>query len=52
MELSIDGESLTIGNVVDVARNGVKTKLASEALEKIKESRAVVETAIKEGRVA
>jgi histidine ammonia-lyase len=52
LELSIDGESLTIGNVVDVARNGVKTKLASEALEKIKESRAVVETAIKEGRVA
>jgi histidine ammonia-lyase len=51
MEMSIDGESLTIDDVLKVSRGGVKAKLADGSLEKIRESRAVVETAIKEGRV-
>jgi len=50
MVVSIDGESLTIDDVVQVARFGKKVELASSAIEQIKKSRDVIENAIKEGR--
>ncbi|MBN2229494.1 MAG: histidine ammonia-lyase [Candidatus Thorarchaeota archaeon] len=46
----IDGESLSIEDVVQVARYKKKVELAVAAIEKIKKSRDVVETAINEGR--
>lgn len=49
MVVAIDGESLTIDNVVQVARYGKKVELAVSAIELIKKSRGVVETVIKEG---
>ncbi len=50
MIVAIDGESLTIDDVVQVARNNKKVELAVPAIEQIKKSRDVVENAIKEGR--
>jgi len=51
MIVAIDGESLTIDDVVQVARFGQKVELAVSANELIKKSRDVVETAINEGRL-
>ena len=42
----LDGENLTIENVVDVARNFAKFELTPQAKEKIELSRATVEKAI------
>lgn len=50
MIVAIDGESLTIDDVVQVARNNKKVELAVSAIEQIKKSRDVIESAIKEGR--
>jgi histidine ammonia-lyase len=50
MIVAVDGESLTIDDVVQVARFGKKVELAVSAIELIKKSRDVVEDAIKEGR--
>ncbi|TFG31499.1 histidine ammonia-lyase [Candidatus Thorarchaeota archaeon] len=50
MVVSIDGESLTIEDVIQVARFGEKVELSVPAIEQIKKSRAVIENAIKEGR--
>jgi len=50
MTVVIDGENLTIGNLVQVARFNEKVKLAETATQKIRESRAVIERAIKMNR--
>ena len=50
MIVAIDGESLTIDDVVQVARNNKKVELAVSAIEQIKKSRDVIDNAIKEGR--
>ena len=50
MIVAVDGESLTIDDVVLVARFGKKVELAVPAIELIKKSRDVIEDAIKEGR--
>jgi histidine ammonia-lyase len=50
MTVSIDGENLTIDDVVQVARYNKKVGLAASAIAQIKKSRDVIETAIKEGR--
>ncbi|TFF92041.1 histidine ammonia-lyase, partial [Candidatus Thorarchaeota archaeon] len=51
MILSIDGNSLTIRDVVDVARNGTEVELAKGAVEKVQKSRDVVEDAVRQGHV-
>ncbi len=50
MTVAIDGESLTIEDVVRVARDGVQVVLSESARDKILRSREVVETAVREGR--
>ncbi len=50
MIVAIDGESLTIDDVVQVARFGKKVEIAVSAVDQIKKSRNVIENAIKEGR--
>ncbi|TFH08034.1 MAG: histidine ammonia-lyase [Candidatus Thorarchaeota archaeon] len=50
MVVAIDGESLTIDDVVQVARFGKKVEIAGSAIDQIKKSRSVIENAIKEGR--
>ncbi|TFG98603.1 histidine ammonia-lyase, partial [Candidatus Thorarchaeota archaeon] len=50
MVVAIDGESLTIDDVVQVARFGKKVEIAGSVVDQIKKSRDVVENAIKEGR--
>jgi histidine ammonia-lyase len=47
----VDGESLTIEDVVQVARHNEPVILHESAKPRIKKSRAVVEAAVKEGRV-
>jgi histidine ammonia-lyase len=49
--VAVDGESLTIDDVVQVARYGKKVELSVPAIDLIKKSRDVVEAAIKEGRI-
>ena len=51
MSLVIDGESLTIEDLVRVARKDAKVSLADHAVEKMRKSRAIVESALKEDRV-
>lgn len=51
-EIAIDGHSLTIGQVVNVARHGAKVVIAPSALEAVRLSRALVERIIGENRVA
>ncbi len=51
-EIVIDGHSLTIESFVAVARYGAKVSLAPEALEAMKESRALAEKIAAEKRVA
>lgn len=50
MTVAIDGENLTISDVVQVARYNKKVELAAAAIEKIQKSRDVIERAIKDGR--
>ena len=50
MIVAIDGENLTIDDVVQVARFGKKVEIAVSAIDQIKKSRDVIENAIKEGR--
>ncbi|MGQ4911224.1 MAG: histidine ammonia-lyase [Candidatus Thorarchaeota archaeon] len=50
MVVSVDGESLSIEDVVRVARHGEKAMLAESARAKILESREVIEAAIRDGR--
>ena len=47
---AIDGENLTIGEVVQVARFYTKVELTKTAVDNIVRSRAVIEHAIKDGR--
>jgi histidine ammonia-lyase len=49
MTVVIDGESLTIDDVMQVARNNEKVEIAASAIKKMEKSRAVVERAIKDG---
>jgi histidine ammonia-lyase len=51
MPVMVDGESLTIEDVVQVARNNEPVLLDEAAIPRIKGSRAVVEKAINEGAV-
>ncbi|MHA1906185.1 MAG: histidine ammonia-lyase [Candidatus Thorarchaeota archaeon] len=50
MVVSIDGESLTIEDVVNVARHSFQVELDETARKKLIDSRAVIERALKEGR--
>ncbi|MCK5239670.1 MAG: histidine ammonia-lyase [Candidatus Thorarchaeota archaeon] len=50
MVVSIDGESLTIEEVVNVARHSTQAVLDESARKKLLDSRAVIERALKEGR--
>ena len=50
MVVAIDGESLTIDDVIQVARFDTKVEIAVSAIEQIKKSRDVIEDAIKAGR--
>lgn len=50
MTVTIDGETLTIDDIVQVACYNRKVELAASAIEKIKKSREVIENAIKDGR--
>ena len=45
----LDGRSLTIGEVVAVAREGAAVELAPDAVERMRETRAVVERALERG---
>lgn len=47
----IDGESLTLEEIAEVARNYGSVELKEEAIEKIKISRQIVEKAISDGKV-
>ncbi len=47
MAIVLDGESLTIEKLVQIARYGEKVELASDSLEKIKACRAMLEEKIK-----
>lgn len=51
MPVMVDGESLSIEDVVQVARQNEPVILHESAIPRIKSSRAVVETAIKKGNV-
>lgn len=50
--VEIDGNSLTIDAVAEVARAGRKVVISPAAIKKMADSRAMVEKLIKEGRVA
>ena len=50
MTVEVDGESLTIEDVVQVIRHGIEARLAESALPKIHASREIVEKAIEAGR--
>ncbi len=47
----IDGERLTIEDIVNVARKGYKVELTEEAVEKVEKSRALVDRFVDEERV-
>ncbi|MFQ5831214.1 MAG: histidine ammonia-lyase [Candidatus Thorarchaeota archaeon] len=51
MTVMIDGVSLTVDDVVKVARHQEPVKLAKSTIEGIRSSREVIEKALKEGRV-
>jgi len=50
--IMVDGENLSIEDVVKVARQFEKVKLSSRARKKMEESRKAVERIVKEGRLA
>ncbi len=47
----LDGDSLTLEDVVKVARNGIRVELTEEAIEKVNKSRKIVDEFVAEGRV-
>lgn len=49
--ITVDGASLTVEDVVRVAREGCRVELSKESTEKIERSRSVLESMAKEGRV-
>ncbi len=49
--LIIDGESLTIKDVVDVARNGFQVQLSEEAIIKVNKARKYVDELVDSGRI-
>lgn len=49
--IEIDGESLSIEDVIEVARNHAEVTLADSARQKMDKSREVVESTVKEGRI-
>jgi histidine ammonia-lyase len=49
--LLIDGDNLTMEDILDVARHGRRVQLSSEAVEKVKSSRAWVDKVVEEGRL-
>ena len=51
MSVALDGRSLTLREVVAVARDGTKVELAPAAIERMQETRAVVERALERGDV-
>ena len=51
MTVEVDGENLTIDDVVQVARHYVQTRLSETALPQVTTSREVVEKAVREKRV-
>jgi histidine ammonia-lyase len=48
MAIVLDGKSLTIEKLVQIARYGEKVELAPESLEKIKACRAMLEEKLKQ----
>lgn len=50
-QVILDGNNLTIEQIVDVARNSVPVRLAPAAAKRMNESRRWVEQSVKEGRV-
>lgn len=50
-ELLIDGESLTIYDLIEVARGKAKVSLSEEAVEKIRQSRKTLEKFVKDKRI-
>jgi histidine ammonia-lyase len=49
--LFIDGENLTVEDIIDVARHSKKAELSSDALDKIGRSRAWVDKVMEEGKL-
>ncbi|TFG15547.1 histidine ammonia-lyase [Candidatus Thorarchaeota archaeon] len=49
--IEIDGESLSIEDIIEVARNHAKVRLADSARVKMDKSREVIESAVEDGRV-
>jgi len=47
----IDGNSLTINDIIKVAREGYQVKLTQEAIERVKKSRALVDRFVEEEKV-
>lgn len=50
-EIVIDGDSLTLEEIEQVAKYGVKVRISEQAWEKMRASRALIEEIIEEGRV-
>jgi histidine ammonia-lyase len=50
MTIAINGENLTIDDIIQVSRFGKRVELSNDAIEKVKKSRKVIEDAIKDGR--
>jgi len=46
----LDGENLTLEEVVQISRHGYKVGITEEGIEKVKKSRALVEKFVEEGR--
>ncbi len=51
MKVLVDGENLTVEDVVAVAREGVEVEVPTEAREKVKKCRVFLEEAVKKKRV-
>jgi histidine ammonia-lyase len=49
MSIALDGASLTLSDVIQVAREGERVELAPAAVERMQEARAVVERALERG---
>ena len=50
MTIAINGENLTIDDIIQVSRFGKNVELSDDAIEKVKKSRKVIEDAIKDKR--
>lgn len=49
--IKIDGNSLTLDNLIDISRNHAQIKLCDDAIERMQESRDLVDNYVNEGRV-